>query len=115
MPQTFDVSEKAPETTDQRKNVVRKNVQPKATGKLGEIAHYHKKENEYETWDEPCLYVSHHIDIPGGIDINDDNYKGTVIVAQCAADQFASMESAWKEREAGIFRNRAVNKIVASY
>lgn len=101
---------------DGRQNVVRKNVvQKPKTGKLGSVAHYHHKENDVEEWDEPCLFVEHVIGIPGGIDINDDNYRGKVIVAQCAADQFAYMEAAWNDRERNIFRSKSVNKVVASY
>ena len=101
---------------DGRLNVVRKNVvQKRKTGKLGQVAHYHQKENDEEIWDEPCYFVEHVIGIPGGIDINDDNYKGKVIVSQCAADYMAWMESAWNNREQNIFRSKSINKVVASF
>jgi hypothetical protein len=108
--------EEAPKSEEAgRKNVVRKNVQPKKVGKVGEVAHYHKAENETEEWDEPCHYVSHKIRNQGGFSINEVRYSGTVIVPSCFADYLAWMEVTRKQYEQGIFRSTKLNKVVGSY
>lgn len=89
-----------------RKNVRKKNVQPKVVAEPGLIAHYHRVENEVEEWDEPCLFREHHVGVPGGLKINDDVYSGSVVVPQCVSDYLAKMEADYIEYERGIFHNR---------
>jgi hypothetical protein len=100
---------------DGRKNVVRKNVQPKVVAKVGEIAHYHHKENETESWDEPCHFVDHTVRDAKGYSLNEVRYVGKVVVSQCIADYLAWQESIHQEYEQGIFRSTKLNKVVGSY
>jgi hypothetical protein len=98
-----------------RKNVVRKNVQPRAIGKVGEIAHYHHKENETEEWDEPCYFVEHIVKNGKGFSINEVRYTGKVVVSQCIADRLKWQEVTHNNYEQGIFRSNKINRVVGSY
>ena len=114
----FEVEEgdEAPKSEEAgRKNVVRKNVQPKKVGTVGEVAHYHRAENDTEEWDEPCRYVSHKVKNQGGFNLNEVLYVGTVIVPSCTADYLAWMEVTRKHYEQGIFRSNKLNKVIGSY
>jgi hypothetical protein len=113
MPKEFDLTEMTgPVTPPERQNVVRKNVVAKTTGRVGDVAHYHKQENEEETWDQPCLFVEHRIQSASGINANDHLYIGLVVIPQCLADYFGWQESAKREYEQGIFRNKGGSKFV---
>jgi hypothetical protein len=116
MADVLDLTEvKATEPTAEalRKNVTPKlNVKPKSGTKVGEVAHYHKAENETEIWDEPCLLVEHTINFPGGITYCGEKYTGRVIVARCVADYLASQESMKRKYEEGIFRSKQINRFL---
>src|SRR5690242_2415694 len=89
---------------DLRKNVTKKKVIKVAKdGKPGDIAHYHKKENAVEEWDEPCFYVEHKISLPEGLRLNETDYIGKVIVPQCTADYLAWQESEKIRSEQNIY------------
>ncbi len=122
MPQIFDVSEKAPEVVEAkvevapaRQNVQRKNVIAKE-GKLGEIVHYHRMEDEKEVWDEPCVVVEHTVGVPGGLRINDFVFiQGKHVVPACTAGQLGMMESEWHNAEASLFRSKTLNRIIGAF
>jgi len=100
---------------DLRQNVKKKKViQVAKDGKPGDIAHYHKKENATEEWDEPCFYVEHKISLPEGLRLNETDYKGKVIVPQCTADYLAWQESEKIRSEQNIYRSNKINRRVAS-
>ncbi len=98
----------------------RKNLKPKHVIKVakngipGDVAHYHKKEDERFTWDEPCYFVEHRIHDKAGIKLNEERYLGKVIVPQCTADWLAWRESEQLRYEQGIFRSNKINRRVAS-
>jgi hypothetical protein len=95
-----------------KKNILKKNVQEKMTGKAGEVAHYHKAEDKNFTWDEACLFVEHRINDPIGFKINSVVYRGTVVVPQCTADYLASMEANFNQAEANIYRRHENTKFL---
>jgi hypothetical protein len=98
----------------------RRNVKPKKqikvakNGKAGDIDHWHAKENEFETWDEPCYFVEFRVVVSGGIVINGHTYAGKVIVPQCTADYLAWQQSEKLRYEQNIYRSKTVNKTVAA-
>lgn len=109
-----DVYAEAPK--DERKNVVRKKViQVSKDGKPGDIAHYHKKENEHEEWEEPCYWVNHRVNDERGYSINEKRYQGEVTVPQCTADYLAWQESIHRAYEEGVFRGKKLQKIAGSF
>lgn len=106
---------KADAPEDGRKNVVRKKVVNVAkSGKPGDVAHYHRKENDTEEWDEPCYWVEHRIDDPRGYSINEHRYVGKVVVPQCTADYLAWQEATHKAYEAGVFRGKVNSRQVGA-
>ena len=65
---------------DARKNVKKKKqIKVSKDGKMGDIAHYHHKENEFEEWEEPCPYVEFRVIAPGGIQINQRLYAARLL------------------------------------
>jgi|SRR5690242_7783898 len=98
----------------------RKNVKPKKVirvakdGKPGDIAHYHKREDEHYTWDEPCYFVEYKVRNRAGLRINEHDYIGKVVVPQCTADYLAWRDSLKADYEKGIYRSNRINKTVAS-
>src|SRR5262245_10172230 len=46
--------------------------------RVGSIAHYHEREEEFEMVDEPCLYVEHNVRDRKGFTINGKRYRGRV-------------------------------------
>jgi hypothetical protein len=100
---------------DLRKNVKKKKaIKVAKAGIPGDIAHYHKKENAVEEWEEPCFYVEHKVSVPGGLRLNEVDYAGKVIVPQCTADYLAWQESEKLRYEQGIFRSKKISRKVAS-
>lgn len=89
-----------------------KNIREKKIGKVGEIAHYHKMEDETKEWEQACLFVEHLVRDPAGFRINTTNYAGKVVVPACVAADLTYMESAREVSEAGIFRNRGKEKFL---
>lgn len=98
-----------------RKNVQKKTVEQRTEGKVGAVAHYHRAEDEFEIWDEPCYFVEHVVNVPQGIDINADNYRGKVVVPFCVADQLKVMENHWEAAETRLYRGRNFNRIVGQF
>jgi hypothetical protein len=100
---------------DTRLNVKKKTqIQVAKDGKPGTIAHTHKKENEFEEWDEPCYFVEHIIKDPAGFKMNETLFKGKLIVPQCTADYLAWRENTRNRYEQGIYRSKKLSKRVAS-
>jgi len=100
---------------DARKNVKKKKqIKVSKDGKMGDIAHYHHKENEFEEWEEPCPFVEFRVIAPGGIQINQRLYAGKVVVPQCTADYLAWQQSEKLRAEANIHRSNNINRVVAS-
>jgi len=112
---TFEGEEAKPDSTDGRRNIVRKKVPVFGKdGVSGEIAHYHRKENAVEEWDEPCYFVEHFVDDAKGFSINEKRYKGKVVVPQCMADYLAWQESMRKSYEEGIFRGKVRSRVAGA-
>jgi hypothetical protein len=97
------------------KGVRIKNVQEKKIGSPGQVAHYHKQEDEVKEWEQACLFVEHNIQNPAGFRINETKYVGTVVVPQCVSDVLAGMESAARISEAGIFQNRGRERFIREF
>ena len=98
------------------KNVeLKKNVQYKKALKVGDIAHYHRKEDDEKVWEEACPIVAYTILDPKGFRINDDRYVGRVIVSQCMADQLAYMDAARAIYEKGVFQGKQKTRMVGSF
>ncbi len=98
------------------KNVeLKKNVQFKKALKVGDIAHYHRKEDEEKVWDEACPMVAYTILDPKGFRINDDRYVGKVVVAQCMAGQLAYMDAKRAAYERGVFQGKSKTRNVGSF
>ncbi len=94
-----------------KKNVqLKKNIKPKS-GKVGDIAEYHARENEYESWDEACLFVEIHV--PMLIKINGEPFQGKKIVPQCTADYINWMVLERQRNEEQIFRSKKLERTVA--
>lgn len=113
----IDLEDQAEPELDGRKNVVRKNVQARTDGKIGEIAHYHKKENAVESWEEPCYFVKHRVHDAKGYSINEKRFAGgDHIIPQCTADYLAWQESEHLRYEDGIYRGKNHGaKVVGSF
>lgn len=100
---------------DSRRNVTpKKQIRVAKNGKAGDIAHYHAKENEFETWEEPCYFVEFRVELKEGLRINQHDYVGKVIVPQCTADYLAWQQSEKIRSEQNIYRSNRLNKTVAS-
>ena len=91
---------------------LKKNVQDKKVGKVGEVAHYHPRDNETETWEQACLFVDHFVNEPGGLTINDTVHKGKNIIPTCVANYLTQMEQAAELEEIKIFRSGSIERII---
>lgn len=108
-------SSEQPSETASVKNVeLKKNVVLKAASKIGDIAHYHKQEDEEKTWEEACFVVGYQILDEKGFRINDDRYVGYVVVSQCMADQLAYMDANRAIYERDVFHGKTRTRQVAS-
>ena len=89
-----------------------KNLKDKTVGVVGEVAHFHKAEDETKEWEQACLFIKHVVHDPAGLRINDTVFHGEVIVPQCVSDYLASMDSNLVTAEANIFRGKSREKFV---
>jgi hypothetical protein len=92
----------------------RKNVQFKKNLKVGDIAHYHRKEDDEKIWEEACRVVEYVVKDEKGFRVNDERYAGKVVVAQCMADHLAYCDATRAQYEAGVFRGKTRSRSVAS-
>lgn len=100
-------------SVDTKQNyALKKNVQDKKIGKVGEVAHYHNRDNAEATWEEACLFVDHFVNEPGGLTINDTVYKGRGIVPTCVANYLTQMEQAAELEEIKIFRSGNIERVI---
>ncbi len=89
-----------------------KNVKDKKVGVPGEIAHYHKAEDDTREWEQACLFVNHRVGDPAGLTINDTVYVGSIVVPTCVANDLIHMEQAARLSEEGIFHGRSREKFI---
>ena len=109
----LDLTQEVEASEPTKLNVKQKqNVQLKVKGEVGAIAHYHTKDNETEIWEEPCLFVKHFVREPGGLEINQTIYKGSVVVPTCVANYLNQMDQAVEIAEAGLFRQGNIERII---
>lgn len=100
-------------SVETKQNIQKKqNVVKKEQVKVGNVAHFHPRENAEETWDEGCLYIDHYVRDPAGLIINDTLYKGSVVVPTCVANYLTQMEQAAELAEISLFRSGSINRVV---
>ena len=85
------------------KPVVRPKVQRK---QVGDVAHVHYDERDYEIVERDCKYVGHTVNDRKGFKINNIRYQGRVVVPECVANYLSMMENRAHATERGIFENR---------
>lgn len=95
-----------------KQNVKKKNVVEKIIGNEGEVAHYHTRDNAYETWDEACVFMKYNVRDDHGLEINNKLYKGQVIVPTCVANYLTQMDQAVEQSEIGLFKSGGSSKII---
>lgn len=82
-------------------------VKPKVLGKrIGDVAHIHHDERDFDIVERDCLYVEHIVNDRKGFVINDVRYQGKVIVPLCVANYLSKMENDHNAAERGIFQNK---------
>lgn len=74
--------------------------------RIGDVAHTHFDENDYELIERDCLFVEHFVNDRKGFRINNIRYQGKVVVPQCVANYLSKMENMSHAAERGIFENR---------
>jgi hypothetical protein len=85
------------------KQIVRPKVQSK---RVGDVAHVHHDEFDYEIVERDCKYVEHFVNDRKGFRINNVRYQGRVVVPLCVANYLSKMENDNHAAERGIFENR---------
>lgn len=85
------------------KAVIRPKVQSK---RVGDVAHVHYDELDYEIVERDCLYVEHFVNDRKGFRINNVRFQGKVVVPLCVANYLSKMENDNHAAERGIFENR---------
>lgn len=87
--------------------VVKPPVRPQLQKKrIGDVAHTHFDENDYELIERDCLFVEHIVNDRKGFRINNIRYQGKVVVPLCVANYLSKMENDNHASERGIFENR---------
>lgn len=93
-----------------------KNVDDFRKLKVGQVVHTHAIENnDFEIEQHPCLAVEYRIRNPQGIKLNGVLLTGTVIIPQCTANDFHSMDSGAEESEKALYSNKGRTRYLAEY
>lgn len=83
----------------------KKVTKPKVQGKrVGDVAHVHYFEEEFDIVERPCLMVEHFAGEK--LYINEKEFFGTVIVPQCVSNYLSSMESNLRISERSVYQDR---------
>jgi hypothetical protein len=84
--------------------------------KPGDLVHYHNHEDkDFEIVKVPCFAVEYHIQNPQGIRINAVLLTGRVVIPQCTANDFASMDAGAVENEKALYSNKGRTRYLAEY
>ena len=74
--------------------------------RVGDVAHTHFNETDFEIVENDCLYVNHTVRDRKGFTINGKRYQGKVVVAKCVADYLSMMENKHIQMEHDVFQDR---------